>query len=272
MITATRNVASAFDPSSTRPAYAATAPTGPTAPTAPTGPAEPSSGAPSLTKSTKGMGQDEFLKMLVAQLKNQDPLNPMDGKDMAAQLAQFSTVEQLITMNKSLEAQVASASGTAEAIKALETSQSERADNLAQLIEGQMAMGTVGKIGVTLGNTTFVDKAGNGTVVVDSGTQKGAGRISMINDKGQTISSASVGDVKGGQMAFELGDYSWTPPLAPGKYTYKFEVATDGGQWQAAKTYTAGRITGMRYESGNPILIIGDALSVPMSQLTQVRS
>ncbi|MDQ8171219.1 MAG: flagellar hook capping FlgD N-terminal domain-containing protein [Gemmatimonadota bacterium] len=266
MITATRNVASAFDPSSTRPAYAATEAT------APTGPAEPSSGAPSLTKSTKGMGQDEFLKMLVAQLKNQDPLNPMDGKDMAAQLAQFSTVEQLITMNKSLEAQAASASGTADAIKALETSQSERADNLAQLIEGQMAMGTVGKIGVTLGNTTFVDKAGNGTVVVDSGTQKGAGRISMINDKGQTISSASVGEVKGGQMAFELGDYSWTPPLAPGKYTYKFEVATDGGQWQAAKTYTAGRITGMRYESGNPILIIGDALSVPMSQLTQVRS
>ena len=187
MITATRNVASAFDPSSTRPAYAATEAT------APTGPAQPSSGAPSLTKSTKGMGQDEFLKMLVAQLKNQDPLNPMDGKDMAAQLAQFSTVEQLITMNKSLEAQAASASGTADAIKALETSQSERADNLAQLIEGQMAMGTVGKIGVTLGNTTFVDKAGNGTVVVDSGTQKGAGRISMINDKGQTISSASVG-------------------------------------------------------------------------------
>lgn len=266
MISATRHVTSAFDPSSMRPAYAAAE----TA--APAGPAEPSSGAPSLTKSTKGMGQDEFLKMLVAQLKNQDPLNPMDGKEMAAQLAQFSTVEQLITMNKSLEAQAASASGTAEAIKALETSQSERVDNLAQLVEGQMAMGTVGKIGVTVGNTTFVDKKGNGTVVVDSSTLKGAGRISLINEKGQTISSASVGDVKGGQMAFELGDYSWTPPVAPGKYTYKFEVATDGGQWHAAKTYTAGRITGMRYESGNPILIIGDALSVPMSQLTQVRS
>ena len=52
-----------------------------------------------LPTNSKGMGQDEFLKMLVAQLKNQDPLNPMDGKDMAAQLAQFSTVEQLIAMN-----------------------------------------------------------------------------------------------------------------------------------------------------------------------------
>ncbi len=265
MITATRNVASAFDPSNLKPSYAATEAT------PPQGAAEPSTKVSGLAK-TSAMGQDEFLKMLVAQLKNQDPLNPMDGKDMAAQLAQFSTVEQLITMNKSMETQAAGATATAEAIKALETTQNERADNLAQLIEGQMAMGTVGKIGVTLGNNTFVDKAGNGTVVVDTGTVKGGGRLTLINEKGQSAGVVDVGDVKGGQMSFELGDFAFTPPLAPGKYTYKFEVATDGGQWQAAKTYTAGRITGMRYESGNPILIIGDSLSVPMSQLTQVRS
>ena len=269
MITATRNVASAFDPNTITPRYDKTE-TSPGA-TPPIGPAEPSTKISSLT-SKNAMGQDEFLKMLVAQLKNQDPLNPMDGKDMAAQLAQFSTVEQLITMNKSMEAQAASATATADAIEALGTAQTERADELAQLIEGQMAMATVGKIGVTSGNTTFLDKAGRGTVVVDSGTLKGAGRVSLVNEKGQTISTINVGDVKGGQMSFELGDYAATPPVPAGKYTYKFEVATDGGQWQAAKTYTAGRITGMRYESGNPILIIGDSLSVPMSQLTQVRN
>jgi flagellar basal-body rod modification protein FlgD len=108
--------------------------------------------------------------------------------------------------------------------------------------------------------------------VVDSGTVKGTGRVSLLNDRGQTVSTINVGDVKGGQMSFELGDFAATPPVPAGKYTYKFEVATDGGPWQAAKTYTAGRITGMRYESGNPILIIGDSLSVPMSQLTQVRN
>ncbi|WP_411280694.1 flagellar hook assembly protein FlgD [Gemmatimonas sp.] len=269
MITATRNAANAFDPSTITPRYATT--DAPTGAKPPVGVAEPSAKISGLAK-TSAMGQDEFLKMLVAQLKNQDPLNPMDGKDMAAQLAQFSTVEQLITMNKSMEAQAASATATAEAIKSLETTQNSRSDELAQLIEGQMAMGTVGKIGVTTGNNTFVDKAGNGTIVVDSGTMKGGGRISMVNEKGVTVGTTSVGDVKGGQMSFELGDYAWTPPLAPGKYTYKFEVATDGGQWQAAKTYTAGRITGMRYESGNPILIIGDSLNVPMSQLTQVRA
>jgi flagellar basal-body rod modification protein FlgD len=48
------------------------------------------------------MGKDAFLQLLVAQLKNQDPLAPSDGKEMAAQLAQFSNVEQLVTVNDTL--------------------------------------------------------------------------------------------------------------------------------------------------------------------------
>jgi flagellar basal-body rod modification protein FlgD len=243
-----------------------------TAPTEPpVGPAEPS--APrTLPTNPNGMGRDEFLKMLVAQMKNQDPLNPMDGKDMAAQLAQFSTVEQLITMNKSLEEQKSAATEMKDAILSLEQTQNERADELAQLIEGQMAMATVGKTGVTTGDTAWVDKDGNGTLVVDSGSLTGTGRITMINSKGEAVGQAIVGAVKPGQASFNVGDYEFEPPLAPGQYTYKFDVAKDGGLYQSAKTYTAGRITGMKYENGNPILIIGDSLAVPMSQLTQIRA
>jgi flagellar basal-body rod modification protein FlgD len=75
-----------------------------------------------------------------------------------------------------------------------------------------------------------------------------------------------------GQQAIDLKDFKLDPPLKGGKYTYQFEVATDGGQFSAVKTYTTGRITGLRYEQGNPILIIGDSLSVPMSKLTQIRA
>lgn len=240
-------------------------------PEPPVGAAEPS--APrTLPSNPKGMGRDEFLKMLVAQLKNQDPLNPMDGKDMAAQLAQFSTVEQLITMNKSLDDQKAAAGEMKDAIKSLETTQNERADELAQLIEGQMAMATVGKTGVTQGDNAFVDKDGRGTIVIDSGALEGTGRITMFNSKGEAVGQASVGRVKAGQSTFDVGDYEWDPPLEPGKYTYRFDVARDGGLFQGVKTYTAGKITGMKYENGNPILIIGDALSVPMSQLIQIRA
>jgi flagellar basal-body rod modification protein FlgD len=53
------------------------------------------------------MGKDEFVKLLVAQMSNQDPLNPMDGKELAVQLAQFSNVEQLININEKLDAMIA---------------------------------------------------------------------------------------------------------------------------------------------------------------------
>ena len=235
-----------------------------------TGPLEPSQPR-TLPTNPAGMGRDEFLKLLVAQLKNQDPMNPMDGKDMAAQLAQFSTVEQLISMNKSMEATTASAAETAEAIKALEQTQNERADELASLIEGQMAMSTVGKIGVTTGNTVFVDRDGGGQVVVDTGALAGRGKVTIFNDKGEPISTGIIEKVPAGQQGIDLRDVEFDPPVEGGRYTYRFEVATDGDLYMQVKTYTAGRITGLKYDQGNPILIIGDRLSVPMSQLTQIR-
>ncbi len=53
------------------------------------------------------LGQNQFLEMLVAQLENQDPLNPQDSAEFAAQLAQFSSVEQLISMRTGIDELVA---------------------------------------------------------------------------------------------------------------------------------------------------------------------
>lgn len=54
------------------------------------------------SNTSKGVDQDTFLKLLVAQLKNQDPLSPQDGTAFVAQLAQFSSLDQLISINKTL--------------------------------------------------------------------------------------------------------------------------------------------------------------------------
>lgn len=54
------------------------------------------------------LGQQQFLQLLVAQMRNQDPINPLDGAEFASQLAQFNSVEQLISVNQGLQALQAS--------------------------------------------------------------------------------------------------------------------------------------------------------------------
>ena len=53
-------------------------------------------------QSDNKVNADTFLTLLVAQLKNQDPLNPQDGTQFVAQLAQFNSLEQLISINQRL--------------------------------------------------------------------------------------------------------------------------------------------------------------------------
>jgi flagellar basal-body rod modification protein FlgD len=48
------------------------------------------------------VGKDEFLRLLVAQLQHQDPLNPLKNEEFVAQLATFSSLEQLISINKAV--------------------------------------------------------------------------------------------------------------------------------------------------------------------------
>jgi len=63
-----------------------------------------------VNKKNQALGKDDFLKLLIAQLKNQDPQDPADSAQMAAQLAQFTSVEQLTNIAQTLDGQVSSAS------------------------------------------------------------------------------------------------------------------------------------------------------------------
>lgn len=54
------------------------------------------------TQKSDSLDKDAFLNLLVTQLKNQDPLNPMEDKEFIAQMAQFSSLEQMKNMNENL--------------------------------------------------------------------------------------------------------------------------------------------------------------------------
>lgn len=62
---------------------------------------------PALTTGSTALGQADFLTLLTTQLKNQDPLSPLDNAAFVAQLAQFSTVSGITEMNASLKSMAA---------------------------------------------------------------------------------------------------------------------------------------------------------------------
>lgn len=63
-----------------------------------------SSAGSSPTGSSKILDKDAFLKLLITELQNQDPMNPMEDKDFIAQLAQFSSLEQMQQMKRAFDA------------------------------------------------------------------------------------------------------------------------------------------------------------------------
>jgi flagellar basal-body rod modification protein FlgD len=64
---------------------------------------------------TKSLGKDDFLKLFVAQMQNQDPMNPTDNSQFMAQMAQFSTLEQTTNMAQSSE-QMATSLGISQSL------------------------------------------------------------------------------------------------------------------------------------------------------------
>lgn len=61
-----------------------------------------------FTSATEGLGKDAFLKLLIAQLKNQDPMKPMEDKEFIAQLAQFSSLEALQGLEQRIDSMLVS--------------------------------------------------------------------------------------------------------------------------------------------------------------------
>nr|MDH3138550.1 flagellar hook assembly protein FlgD [Bacillus velezensis] len=56
----------------------------------------------SAVNSSTNLGKDEFLKILMTQVQNQDPLNPVDDKEFISQMATFSSLEQMMNMNTTM--------------------------------------------------------------------------------------------------------------------------------------------------------------------------
>lgn len=212
-----------------------------------------SSSSSSSTSSTTGnntLGQDAFLKMFMAQMTNQDPLNPMDNTAFTAQLAQFSSLEQLTQINKSL-------SGL-----------SSLPDTLAQ----SQAINYLGKNVSVSGNTLL---ATDDQVSSASYTLAGAASVKAIvtNSDGQAVYTKDLGQQTSGQHDFQWTGYTDAGQMAPnGSYTLNL-VATDsqGNAVKISDQTTTARVDGYQKGSdGKGYLMVG-SYTVPLANVVSVK-
>jgi flagellar basal-body rod modification protein FlgD len=193
----------------------------------------------SSNSGTEELGKDEFLKLFIAQIQYQDPLNPLDSAEFTAQLAQFSSVEQLYGMNSKL--------GNIEETM---NNQSEQRDNL----------GYIGKTVKADDNTMNVD---NGTVQSGSYTIDDSGyvTIDVYDSDGVVVRTFYKGwEDKGEHDVNWDGRDNSGAPAGDGSYTFEVTARDEDGFYVPSNTYISGEVTGITYQDGQPYLMIGNRI------------
>jgi len=210
--------------------------------------------APTQNPVTKGvggntLGKEEFLKLLVAQLRNQDPMNPSSAQEMAAQLAQFTSVEQLININDKM------------------ASQSASNEAMALALNNSAALGVIGKEVLAIGDTVEVTGAGDEVVTVAVDGVGGTAVLTLYDADGTEVGSRVVGPVGGGRQEIELGDAA--SGLEAGSYRYELTVTDVSNESVSVSTFTRARIDGVRYGSEGPLLFAG-SLEIPLANVIEI--
>lgn len=195
------------------------------------------------------MGKHEFLQLLVAQLKNQDPMNPSNPEEMAAQLAQFSSVEQLININEALSGQAASSAA------------------MAQALNNTSAVNVLGKTVLALGDNVQVDGTGSESVTVGVEGEGGIATLTIYDADGTEVGSRDVGTIGGGRQEIELG--SAAEGLEPGRYRYELTVTDEAGEPVQVQTFQRVAIDGLRYGPNGPMLVSG-GLEIPLADVVEI--
>jgi flagellar basal-body rod modification protein FlgD len=199
-----------------------------------TGTGSVASSTSATTTSRLDVGKDQFLSMLVVQLQNQDPMNPMDSQEFAAQLAQFSSLEQLAQLNDVME-------------QSLQLSQIN-----ALIGQTQFSASLMGKTVVAAGNQVHVPTTGGASIHVDVGGNGGRATLTLLDSSGHEVAVRDLGTVAAGAQNLALpGD------LPAGDYTYRLEVKGADDATVSVTTYTTGVVDSVIFRDGAIYLRLG---------------
>ena len=188
------------------------------------------------------IGKDDFFKMLLAQIQNQNPLDPMDGKDFAAQLAQFSSLERLGNINDQLETM-----------------------NLYQAsVNNAQSLNLIGREVTAKGDVLKVEGEPVDLTYNLSGYAKKVS-IKIYNEEGSLVDTLEFGNQKEGRnsVVWDCNNVS------KGNYTFDVSAIDDNGDNVDVDTMTTGVVAGVTFKNGSSYLSIngqdiafGDVISV----------
>jgi flagellar basal-body rod modification protein FlgD len=190
-----------------------------------------------VDNSVRDIGKDAFLKLLVAQLKNQDPLEPKDQGAFAVDLAQFTQVEQLTEINKKL-------SGGDNNI-----------NGLASYLGHKVVLN---------GDTVEVDSGDGGMLQVDLPVEAQALKVNIIDANGDVAKTITLAGMEAGKHFVELNDLD----VDNGSYTYSVKAVTAAGNEVSTAARPAGMVTGF-IPGASQTLLLGNR-EISMEDIIEV--
>jgi flagellar basal-body rod modification protein FlgD len=201
---------------------------------------DPASTSRDPAKKNDAIGQQEFLTLLVNQLQNQDPLNPMNSEEFAVQLAQFSQLEQLISINGKLDGGVGGGSSVGD---------------LAGLLGNEVVLNTQ-QVDV------FGGKGPNLLVDAPAGTQ--SARIDFLDANGQTVGSHVVSEIADGRNIIKLDGVN----VPNGIYDTSVVLVDGAGKFREVSSKVSGTVEGFVLEPEPALLVNGQEIS--LADVTEV--
>ncbi len=211
------------------------------------GAAQSSGGGGALSQATsQQVGKDGFLKMLVTQLKNQNPTDPMKGRDFASQLAQFSSVEQLTSIGDQLEAQKGG----------------NRA--LMRSVNSGVATDLIGRTVEAEGNQFSRSGEGETTLGMDLNSPASEVTVTIRDDAGNAVRTRTLDNVQAGSKEITWDGTSDAGNQVPdGDYSFEIEATDPQGESVEASPYLKGSVDRITFgQDGTKLLVNGAKISM----------
>lgn len=203
----------------------------------------------STAASTTGVNKDDFLKLLVAQMSNQDPTQPQEGTEFVTQLAQFSLVEQSVNQSTAL-------------------------NTLSTQLTGMSANQATDLIGQTVqvkGSGLSWDGLTPTSTSVSLSAPSASTTVQIQDSNGRTVRTLQMGAQSAGPLTIKWdGKDDAGQTAAKGTYTASVSATSANGGIVNASANVSGKVTQVTFDKGYPEVTLDSGITSSVADLVSV--